>query len=149
MHASTIPSPVAADGGRTQGVSLARLYALRGGYLLLVVGLGLTIWPGMLHHERPWGLAQGVVNGMLAALSALAILGLRYPLQMLPLLLFELAWKGIWLLAVALPLWAAGRMDAATLATVYECLLAVVFVAVIPWRYVAANYLGKPGDRWR
>lgn len=129
-------------------VTLLRLYALRAGYLLLVVGLGLTIWPGVIHHEKPWGLTQGVVNGMLAALSALAILGLRYPLQMLPLLLFEVAWKAIWLLAVALPLWSTGRMDAATLGTVYECLLAVIFLAVIPWSYVFANYVVKPGARW-
>lgn len=80
-------------------ISVLRLHALRAGYLLLVVGLGLTVWPGVIHHDRPWELMQGVVHCMLAALSALAILGLRYPLQMLPLLFFELAWKTIWLLA--------------------------------------------------
>ena len=67
-------------------VSLPRLYALRAGYLLLVVGLGLTIWPGVIHHEKPWTLMQGVVHCMLAAMSALAILGLRYRCGMLPLL---------------------------------------------------------------
>jgi hypothetical protein len=28
-------------------VSLVRLYALRAGYLLLIVGLGLTVWPSI------------------------------------------------------------------------------------------------------
>ena len=92
---------------------------------------------------------QGVVQCMLGALSALAVLGLRYPLQMLPLLFFELAWKGIWLLVVALPLWRAGEMDAGTTASAYECLMAVVFLIVIPWRYVIANYVVRPADRWR
>jgi len=130
-------------------ISLLRLYALRAGYLLLVVGLGLTIWPGMIHHERPWTLMQGVVRCMLAAMSALALLGLRYPIQMLPLLFFELAWKSIWLIVVAYPLWSAHRMDPDTLETAYECLIAVVFVIVIPWPYVVAHYLTAPGDRWR
>jgi hypothetical protein len=130
-------------------VSLLRLYALRAGYLLLVVGLGIVIWPGIIHHEKPWTLMQGVVHCMLAAMSALAVLGLRYPLQMLPLLFFEVAWKLLWLIVVALPLWSAHQMDADTLETANDCLLVVVFLVVIPWPYVFANYVMKPGDRWR
>jgi membrane protein YdbS with pleckstrin-like domain len=131
------------------GAPLWRLYALRAGYLLLVVGLGSSIWPGIFHHDKPWGLMQGVVKCMLAALSLLAIVGLRYPLQMLPLLFFELAWKFIWLTVVALPLWSAHQMDADTLETTYECFIVVVYLIVIPWRYAFANYALKPGDRWR
>jgi hypothetical protein len=36
---------------------------------------------------------EDVVQGMLAAFSALSLLGLRYPLQMLPLLLWEMLWR--------------------------------------------------------
>ena len=74
-------------------VSALRLYALRAGYLLLVLGLGSQIWPAMIHHAMPWDLMHGVASSMLAAMSALAVLGLRYPLQMLPLLFFELMWR--------------------------------------------------------
>jgi hypothetical protein len=129
-------------------ISLWRLYALRLAYLILVVGLGLTVWPDVIHHDKPWALMQGVVHCMLAAIAALAILGLRYPLRMLPLLFFELAWKAIWLLAVALPLWSAHRMDADTLETANECLAVVVIVALIPWDYVAAHYLTGRGEPW-
>ena len=129
-------------------VSLFRLYLLRAGYLLLVVGLGLTVWPAILTHAKPWELMHGVVVCMLGALSALALLGLRYPLQMLPLLFFEVAWKALWLLRVALPLWTAHRMDADTAETAYECLLAVIFLAIIPWPYVFETYVRKAGDAW-
>lgn len=132
----------------TSAVSLPRLYGLRAGYLLLVLGLGLLVWPRIIGHE-PWPLMFGIVQCMLAALSVLAMLGLRYPLQMLPLLFFELTWKAIWLAAVALPSWRAGEMDANTLSTVYECLVVVVFVFVIPWRYVFDNYVTRPADRLR
>ena len=130
-------------------LSVFRLYALRAGYLLLVVGLGSQIWPAMIHHVKPWELMHGVVNCMLAALSALAVLGLRYPLRMLPLLLFELAWKTIWLTAIALPLWYAHRMDADTADTAQACLMGVIFLIIIPWDYVFTNYVMKPGDRWK
>jgi hypothetical protein len=68
---------------------------------------------------------------------------------MLPLLLFELVWKSIWLLVVALPLWSVGQMDAGTSETATACLMGVIFLVVIPWPYVFANYVLKPGDRWR
>lgn len=130
-------------------VSLFRLYLLRAMYLLIVVGLGIVIWPGVFHHEKPWELMEGVVVCMLAAFSALSVLGLRYPLQMLPLLFWELVWKSIWLIVVALPQWSAGTIDRATMGTVMDCLLVVIVPFVVPWRYVFAHYVTKPGDRWR
>ena len=130
-------------------VSLARLYALRAGYLFIALGLAVTEWPTLFGHDDPWPTMQGVVTSMLVAMSVLAFLGVRHPLQMLPLLLFESAWKLIWLAVVAVPLWTAGRMDAASWDTAFACLLVVVVLAVIPWRYVWAQYVTKRGDRWR
>jgi len=131
-------------------VSTFRLYLLRATYLMMVVGLGLAIWPGIVRHPVDIPLMKSVVRALLGTVGLLAVIGLRYPLQMLPLLLFELAWKTIWLLAFALPLWNAGRMDPVTMESVKECLLGIViFPLVIPWGYVFAHYVRKPGDRWR
>lgn len=130
-------------------VSVFRLYVLRATYLLLIVGLGSTIWPGILDHANDWPLMQSVVSSLLGAVTVLAVLGLRYPLQMLPLLLFELTWKTIWLAAVAAPLWLADAIDPRTAETVRDCLLGIViFPLAIPWPYVLAHYVMKPGDRW-
>jgi hypothetical protein len=129
-------------------LSTLRLTLLRTAYLVLVVGLGLTIWPTILDPGHGWSLMGGVVTSMLGAMSALALIGLRHPLKMLPLLFFELTWKTIWLLRVALPLWSAGRLDDATTETVYECLLIAIFPFLIPWRYVFATYVKKAGDPW-
>jgi len=129
-------------------ISTFRLTVLRAGYLLLVGGLGLTIWPTILDPAHGWSLMGGVVTSMLGAMSALALIGLRHPLKMLPLLFFEMTWKTIWLLRVALPLWSTGRLDDATTETVYECLLIAVFPFLIPWRYVFETYVTKGGDPW-
>jgi len=130
-------------------VPLLRLYALRAAYLLMAVGLGLTIWPGILHPEEPWPLMYGVVQCVLAAVSLLALLGLRHPLKMLPLLMFEMIWKGMWLGLVGIPAWQAGDMSAGTAETLLACGMGVIFPIVIPWRYVWETYVAAPGDRWK
>jgi hypothetical protein len=48
-----------------------------------------------------------------------------------------------------LPLWMSDQLDPATLKVFYACLVVVIPLAVIPWRYVIANYVMKSGDRWR
>ena len=131
-------------------VTTFRLYLLRATYLLLVVGLGVEIWPGVLHPPKDLDLMRGVVRSLLAAVSLLAALGIRHPLKMLPLLFFELVWKSIWLLAFGLPLWSAGQLDPNSRETLKACLMgAVLFPLAIPWRYVLATYVKMPGDRWR
>ena len=130
-------------------VSLFRLYLLRALYLLVIVGLGIVIWPGIIHHVKPWEPMEGVVACMLAAFSALSVLGLRYPLQMLPLLLWELVWKTIWLIVVAGPQWSVGALDEATRSIAVAVLGVVIIPFVIPWRYVFASYVKKSGDNWR
>jgi hypothetical protein len=129
-------------------VPVWRLYTLRAAYLMLAVGLGLTVWPKIIFEAPISSLAQGVARAMFAALSLLSVLGVRYPLQVLPLLFFELTWKAIWLIAVAYPAWATGRMGADTLQTAQECLPVVVVLFMIPWGYVVSNYLARRGDRW-
>ena len=133
----------------TVGLSLPRLYALRFGYLVIAAGIALTRWPLLVHHPQPWPLIDGVETCMLVALSLLWFLGIRYPLQMLPVLLFELTWKLVWGGFVFLPLWTHHQVDAATWTVFYECLVVVIPAAVIPWRYVVTHYVTKPGDRWR
>lgn len=131
-------------------ISTARLYALRAMYLLMFVGLAATIWPLILNPPADLQHMRGVVWSLLTALSLLSALGIRYPIAMLPMLLFELAWKVIWVVQIGLPLWRGDRFDAATQETWYSCLMGVVLVPlVIPWRYVFANFVKAPGNRWR
>ena len=130
-------------------LSLRRLYVLRFGYLLMGGGLVVFKWPSFVAHHGSWSLSQGVVECMLLAMSILALLGLRYPVKMLPILLFESLWKLTWLAVVALPQLIGDRMDAATTEMFTTILFVVVILAVIPWGYVVRQYLAAPGDRWR
>ena len=146
LHYDTTIDPNAS--GVRAAVPLWRLYLLRAAYLLIVLGLGRMILPGVLHHGSV-ALDDGVISSLLAGVWTLAVFGLRYPLRMLPLLLFETAWKSIWLVSFGWPAWSAGQVDAATHETLKACLMGVViFPAVIPWGYVFDRYVRRHGDRW-
>ncbi len=130
----------------SEEISTFRLYSLRFVYLMNFVGLGAVVWPTMINHPKTWDPLHGVAFSFWAALSALMGLGLRYPLQMLPLLFLQLFYKSVWLIAVDLPLWSAGGPTGLTKTFVIPV---VVDLIVIPWAYVLGNYVKKRGDRWR
>jgi hypothetical protein len=132
-------------------VSTLRLNVLRAAYLLIAVGMGSMIWPLILQHSPRVPRMTSVVWSMLGAITLLsALLGIRYPLKMLPLLFIELAWKVIWVLSFGLPLWLTGQLSPATADTLRECLFGVVLVPlVLPWGYVWTHYVRAPGERWR
>ena len=130
------------------GLALWQLNLLRVGYLFMGGGLAVVKWPLLFDHET-WGLAEGTKECLLIAMSVLALIGLRYPVRMLPILLFEVAWKLLWLGVVAVPLWLDHDLEGATRQQTGELLLVVVFIAVIPWGQVLSQYLRTPGDPWR
>jgi hypothetical protein len=138
-------------GWRVTEVSTFRLYLMRVLYLLIFLGQGSIQLPRIIRHANTltFSFWDGIGTSMLAALALLAGLGIRYPLQMLPLLLFEMIWKGMWLITVALPLWSSHQMDPDTLESVSSILMGLIVPIIIPWRYFFANYVKKPGDRWR
>ena len=133
---------------RVAQLPLWRVNLLRVGYLVLGGGLAVYKWPLFFNHE-PWSLAEGTVQCLLVAMSVLALLGLRYPLRMLPILLFEVGWKALWLGIVALPLWSNGRLEGAFLTETNKVLWVVIVAAVIPWRYAFSQFLLATGDPWR
>jgi len=129
-------------------VSLWRLNALRLIYLLIFLGLSSFVWEQLLFQSSDWPLMTGVAKSMFAALALLTLLGLRYPLQMLPLLLFETLWKTIWLALVAVPAAQNGRWEDVE-STFYECVGIVVVFVIMPWGHVWTRYVTRPGDPWR
>jgi hypothetical protein len=130
-------------------VSLFRLYILRAMYLFIVAGLGVYLWPGVLTAHKHWELNEGMACCMLAAFSLLCLLGLRYPLQMLPVLLWEVVWKTLWLILVPLPQWRAGHIDEAIKPSIFAVSMVMIVYLAIPWPYVFAHYVKARGDRWR
>ncbi len=142
--ASTAASVSRSTADTECGVSLLRLYVLRATYLFLVVGLGPMIVPVLFDHEP---MARGVIPSQLGGVWLLAFVGLRYPLQMLPLLLFEFAWKTTWLLAFGLPQWSSGQLPTPFVDDFGAIVAGVVLMPiVIPWGFVYRRYIKQQGE---
>ena len=138
-------SPAPRDAGNSQRatppISTLRRNLLRACYLVLVVGLSIKYAPligGISSAPR----MDGVVVALLSAMGLLSVVGLFSPVRMLPLLVFEIAWKAIWVGAVALPKMLEGSADDGTMATLFACAWALPFVFVVPWRLVTRTFLG-------
>jgi hypothetical protein len=132
-------------------VGIFRLYLLRAAYLVFGLGLVVVIWP---HIIFPIDLAAAgpgsVVRALLGALAAMFLIGVRYPLKMLPVLLFELLWKSIWTFGIVVPMWLGPGLDKYVLANLPAILAGVILVPiVVPWGYVIKHYTPLPSERWR
>ena len=131
-------------------ISHFRIYLLRAMYVFTAVGLAVQKWPGIINPPADIVHTGTVVGSVLGAVSLLAVIGIRYPLKMLPLLFFELVWKSMWVLMWGLPQWFAGPLTPDRQETLLACLVGIVLVPlVLPWRYVFNQYLKAPGDPWR
>jgi hypothetical protein len=130
-------------------LSTRRLNVMRIGYAFMGVGLAIVRWPLLIQDAPSLPPMDGVVTCLLTAMSLLAFLGLRYPAQLLPILLFEVAWKVLWIAAIAIPHLVAGDMNAETRGVLFNCSFVVVIIAVIPWGYAWRRYARTPGDAWR
>jgi hypothetical protein len=129
-------------------LSTRRLNVMRFGYAFMGIGLVIVRWPRLLDAST-LPVMDGVVTCLLTAMSLLALLGLRYPARMLPILLFEVAWKALWLTVVAVPHLISGDMNADIRDVLFSCSFIVVIIAVIPWGYVWRRFVRTPGDTWR
>lgn len=77
-------------------VSLLRLYAMRAFFLLILVAIGSMALRSLVSPNAPLEPLEGVAYSFWGALALLAGVGVRYPLQMVPVLLIQMIYKTLW-----------------------------------------------------
>ena len=118
-------------------VSRIRLHVMRAYYALMAIGTAVVFWPDLLSHSVAFGVQHGAQYALLSALTPFALLGLRYPLQMMPIIFYEFAWKLLWFILVVAPLWAADAMTPGVWSNVFACGIAIVLTPiVVPWKFL-------------
>ena len=130
-------------------VAIWRINVLRFLFLLMALVMGSVVWRQVLFESADWEWNRGLAKSMLAALALLSLLGVRYPLQMLPLMLYEIAWKTTWLLFIALRAWLNGKWNTNIEALFHDCIGIIVAYFIVPWRYVWQRYFAQPAEPWR
>lgn len=125
-------------------VTMWRINLMRLLFLLMAVFMGGFVWYRLTMQSGGQPLNWGLAKSMLGALALVSLIGVRYPLQMLPLMLFEIAWKTIWLTVIALPAWLNGQWNAEFQGLFNDCIGIVIAYFIVPWRYVWARYVVHP-----
>ncbi len=122
-------------------LSKIRLYSMRFLFLLTGVTLGYPAWSTLIGYGGTWDPTHGIAFSFWGAFSALAFVGVFFPVKMLPLLLLQFLYKLTWVLAVGYPLWVAGQLDETGLELMKACGFGVIIdVLIIPWVYVFKHY---------
>ena len=138
----------ARDHVRHEGVRPVQVWGLRLFYLLMLVFVVPEAWGALLRHEGPWDPLHAVAFCVWATYPALAVFGLFHPLRWLPLMLFVLGYKLLWLGFVAWPLWKAGTLAGSAAAPMVPAFAPLLPLAlVVPWGYVLRRYVGLPRRR--
>lgn len=130
-------------------VATWRINAIRFIFLLMATIMGSIVWRQVLFESADWEWQRGLSKSMLAALALLSLWGVRYPMQMLPLMLYETAWKTIWIVLIAGRAWLNGKWTPEIEALFNDCIGIVVAYLVIPWRYVWSFYVAQPMEPLR
>ena len=132
----------------TPGLSVVRLNLMRVGYAVMGFGLAAAKWP-LLDDLRHMPVFEGVMTCLFVALGLLALLGLRQPARMLPVLVFDVLWKAIWLTLVALPEAVTGSLSEDVRQVAVNCSVVAIVVLVTPWSHVWHRLISGPADPWR
>jgi len=110
-------------------------------YTLVVsgsMGLGMILFPdtiqSILRFPPQDPVMLGACGSIFLALGLISLMGLRSPLKFAPVLLLELVYKPIWLVAVALPLFLEGRFP------FYVVTMSAVFITFIVGDLIAIPF---------
>lgn len=129
-----------------QGVARYKIYLLRLLFVLMFAFLGKDAWTFILNHKGPWDPAEAMNFSVWASYSVLSLLGILYPLRMLPLVMLEILYKSIWLVIVAYPLWISNQLAGSNAeGMTFVFALVPLPILAMPWKYAYRKYLTRKG----
>ncbi|WP_100644383.1 hypothetical protein [Alteromonas facilis] len=130
-------------------IPLWKTWGLRLFFAGLVFVIGRWQLMSILEGPSDWTPWRGVGHSLLFALAILAVGGMFRPIAFLPVMLFEIIWKAVWLAVVALPLWLAGE-EIPGIVSVKGSLIGVGLIIIcVPWKYVWWRYFAHPIEPWK
>ena len=124
------------DGVRPFHVFMLRLF-----YFLAAAFVATWAWRTLLTHEGPWEQYRSVMICVWAAYPTLMAIGLIHPVRMLPIMLFTVFYKALWLGIVAYPMYKAGTLTPSALQMAKDFSLLPLAIVAVPWGYAFRTFL--------
>jgi hypothetical protein len=130
------------DYERYDGVPLINIYLLKLLFILMFLFLSYDSWAHILHHTGPWDPANSAAWFMWASCALIAVIGIRRPLKMLPIVLFEIIYKTAWLIFIAYPLYQRNELTGTPTERMADNFMLVILpIVAMPWRYFFRTYI--------
>ena len=102
------------DNNKYDGIRPINIYAMRFIYLLMASLLAIDVWSYIFTYNQAWEPGEAMNWSVWAAFTIFALIGISKTVAMIPVLLLEIAYKTIWLLLVAFPLYRSGNLSNAS-----------------------------------
>ncbi|SNC77547.1 hypothetical protein SAMN06265337_4135 [Hymenobacter gelipurpurascens] len=137
------------DYERYEGVPRLNIYRLRLLFTLVFFFLTYESWAHILTHRGPWDNANAAAWFMWGSYSVISVIGIRRPLKVRPIVLFEVVYKVAWLSVVAYPLWVKQELIGSPAESMTRVFIWVVLpIVAMPWRYFLRTHVwGAPAVR--
>ncbi len=130
------------DYERYDGVPPINIDLLRLVFTLMFLFLTYDSWAHIIHHTGPWDPANSAAWFMWASCAFIAVIGIRRPLKMLPIVLFEIIYKTAWLIVVAYPLYQRNELTGTPTEVMADNFMLVILpIVAMPWRYFFRTYI--------
>ena len=125
-----------------EGVRRINVYVMRLLFILMFVFVGTEAWTAIITHKGSWNPTNAVAWCSWAAYSTLAGIGIFHTLRMLPVMLFMIFYKCLWLIIVAYPLWMAGALKGSPAEEMAQTFSIIILpILFVPWKYVYHTYV--------
>ncbi|HYF29868.1 MAG TPA: hypothetical protein VD993_02005 [Chitinophagaceae bacterium] len=129
------------DHQRYDGVAPINIYLLRLLFLLMFIFVNLDTWPSIF-TQQSWDPVKAAAVCMWASYAALSFIGILRPLLLLPIVIFEIIYKSVWLIIVAYPLWINNQLAGSPAEQMTQAFLWLPLpILAMPWRYFFRKYV--------
>ncbi len=130
------------DIDKYDGIRPINIYAMRFIYMLMASLLAIDVWSYIFTYDQAWEPGDAMNWSVWAAFTIFALVGIFKTVKMIPVLLLEIAYKTIWLILVALPLYESGDLsNASTDGMLFPFAFVILPILAVPWGYVFKTYI--------
>lgn len=132
------------DLDKYNGVRPVSIYVLRVFFVLMFARVGYLSWLHIFSHKDSWEPYNSVTWCVWAAYATLSFIGIYNTLKMLPIMLFMIFYKMLWLIVVAYPLWNSNTLIGSPHQELtFNFIWVIVPALFFPWKYFYNNFI-KP-----